>query len=546
MRPFLDRVTRQFVPVCLLCVSMCQAADDPVPNELNSAVDEPLANFPEMDSTSPFRSVSRPRRLMSSSHQDALIQRAEDAVDSARRRLLSTDINTPWQMMHGLLALRQNYQVRHNGKTISGLDWVSSGPSFENEPWFEKTQYGGRAHPYSRPWAFEGHANQCLAVLSMSALPLSYQFMTPNGPITIGDMVEHAQKTINLKDEPTWTLWALSRYLPPNATWRDASGENWSIERLVEIQTSRPLQGAACGGTHGMFALAHARNVYLRTGQPLRGVWIEAEYKIRRQISTARVQQNSNGMLSSNYFRGREYHRDFNKRMASAGHILEFLMIALPQDEIQERWVRRAIEATARDLLNNRKAEAKCSPLYHAVNGLNIYLDRMKLQQPPEVASSSDPDPKLRRLKNKDAGILKSVPATNISSAKPLTITAPVAGEEPHLPTQEPDSVRDLSAAARTTAIAPVPKSDQTPDSPAAVSSPANPSTSVDASVNSETGWKKSSKDDTSAPTPVGPTDELPKADNEQSPSSEPDAETPTEEPDRTDPSEDPADAEDE
>jgi len=167
MRPLLDCVTRQILPSFFVCVSVCMGADSPVLNELNSAVEEPLVNLPEVDSTSPFRSVSRRRNPNPATDQSKLIELAEDAVGSARRRLLATDINTPWQMMHGLLALRRDFQVKQNGKIISGLDWVSSGPMYEGEPWFERTQHGGRAHPYSRPWAFEGHANQFLAVLSM-------------------------------------------------------------------------------------------------------------------------------------------------------------------------------------------------------------------------------------------------------------------------------------------------------------------------------------------------------------------------------------------
>ena len=435
MRPFSGHVTRQILPVFVISVSVCHADELPVPNELNSVVEEPLVNLPEVESTSPFHSVSRPRDLSRSTSDDTLVQLVEEAVASARLRLLTTDINTPWQVMHGLLALRHEFDIRHQGEIISGLDWVSSGPTFESEPWFEKTAHGGRAHPYSRPWAFEGHANQFLAILSMSALPLNHQFQTPMGPVTIADMVEHAQKTVSLKDEPTWTLWALSRYLPSDASWRNTSGKNWSIERLVAIQTARPLRGTACGGTHGMFALAHARNVYLRTGRPLRGVWLEAEYKIRRVTHSARAQQNSNGMLSSNYFRGREYKRDFNRRMASAGHILEFLMLALAQDQLQETWVRRAIHATAEDLLNNRKSEVRCSPLYHAVNGLNIFLDRVRPQQPSEVASTTDESQDtLKPLNRENAAKLKSVPTTSISEVRPLIPEASLRAAEatPH------------------------------------------------------------------------------------------------------------------
>jgi len=420
MRPCLDsRLIRRILPLFVCCISVATADESPVLNELNSTVEEPLIYLPEAGAGSPFRSVSRPRAVTSISDDAALIKLAEDAVDSTRRRLLSVEANSPWQIMHGLLALRHNFEIKKDGKIISGMDWVASGPRFEGEPWFERTRHGGRAHPYSRPWAFEGHANQFLAVLSMSALPVDHEFQTPTGPITIADMVKHAQKTVSTKDEPTWTLWALSRYLPPNAEWRNVQGEPWSVERLVEIQTAKPLKGSACGGSHGLFAIAHARNIYLRTGKPLRGPWLEAEYKIRRHINIARVQQNGNGMLSSNYFRGREYKQDFNKRMASAGHILEFLMIALPQDELKEVWVRRAIRATSEDLLRNRKAFVKCSPLYHAVNALNIYLDRVRPAAGKVALKGMKPE--LKTVDANSAGELKSISATNISNSREET-----------------------------------------------------------------------------------------------------------------------------
>ena len=91
-------------------------------------------------------------------------------------------------------------------------------------------------------------------------------------------------------------------------------------------------------------------------------------------------------LLSSSFFKGRDYKQDFDKRMASCGHLVEFLMMALPQDKLSEPWVRRAVEATANDLMANRKAYVSCSPLYHATNGLSIYLDRVAPLTPAEIA----------------------------------------------------------------------------------------------------------------------------------------------------------------
>ncbi len=414
---------RLFLLVSVSLVSVTadgQELNDRFPNELNSDVEEPRIALPEVRRTSPFRRVSRSRRQSN----DELIELCKESVDTTARRLLSTESHTPWQIMHGLLALRHDFQIQHEGQAISGLDWVAQGQVFDNEYWFESSRHGGRAHPYSRPYAFEGHANQFLAILSMCGIELNRTFGTSSGPITMRGMINNAQKTVKEKDEPTWTLWALSRYLPSSAQWRSEDGEPWSIEKLVQIQTAKPMQGSPCGGTHGLFALAHARNVYLRQRKPLRGVWLQAEYKIRKYINTARMQQNADGTLSSNFFRGKEYDPDFNKRMASAGHVLEFLMIALPQNELGERWVRQAIEATARDLLNNRKAYVKCSPLYHSVNALNIYLDRVNPMVPADKIAKGRKEPRTAKLTPRnsvsDDPPLKSVPVTSITRSRPL------------------------------------------------------------------------------------------------------------------------------
>ncbi|MCA9086143.1 MAG: hypothetical protein KDA81_18925, partial [Planctomycetaceae bacterium] len=443
------------------------AADEKPTNEQfplrGRDVDEPQNSLSESSVQTPFQSISRTRQKS----DDPLIQLAQQAVDVTSRRFLSTDRHTPWQMMHALLGLRHEFRILHQGQPINGLDWIAEGQVFDNEYWFEKTRHGGRAHPYSRPYAFEGHANQFVAILSMCGVDLSREFGTGTGKITMRQMIQHAQATITPKDEPTWTLWALSRYLPPSARWRTENGDVYSIERLVSEQTAKPMQGAPCGGTHSLFALAHARNVYLRQGQPLRGVWLQAEYKIRKYINTARMQQNSNGMLSSNYFRGREYDQDVNRRMGSAGHILEFLMIALPQEELNSRWVRMAIEASARDVLNNKQVPIKCSPLYHTVNALNIYLDRVNPAVSPSEPATEDTAAQIadtpKPLSDVDVA-LKSVPATNISKSN--DVSEPSAEGEADVASIEPSAdstmVADTSAptAAADATVAPADKVD--------------------------------------------------------------------------------------
>lgn len=323
-----------------------------------------------------------PTRVAASSNAvesvDPLLEQVDNAIEVTSRRFLSADVHTPWQIMHGVLALRQEFLLKKGDEKINALEWIATGPYYQNMPWIEITDYGGRFHRFTTPYAFEGHPNQFLAILTMAALPADYEFVTDGRKVTISDMVRNAQMDINTAEEVTWSLWALSFWLDPDARWTNKFGEPWSIERMVQIQTQAPVFNAACGGTHGLFALSRARNAHLQTGKPLRGVWIEADQKIQRYIETARQMQNPDGTFSANYFQGPQWSSDFNTRIATSGHTLEFLMMGLPQSRLNEQWVRRSVSALAKELIDNRKSAADCGPLYHALDALVIYRDRVR------------------------------------------------------------------------------------------------------------------------------------------------------------------------
>ena len=343
-----------------------------------SAADLQIVNFLE---DSPEDSASdAPVHLtaVKRSVRDPLASTVEQAINTARRRYLDANEHTPWQIMHGLLGLRYGYYLKQDRKLVHGLTWISAGREFEGSSWFEKVGNVGRAHSFTRPYAFQGHANQFLAIISMAGIPLNHVFLTADKePVTVQDMVDNAKLEISEEDELAWTLWALSRYLPPNAEWINKKGEPWSIERIVETQVRKPINNRTyCGGTHCMFALAHARNIYLRSGQPLRGIWLEADQKIKKHIQIARKLQNRDGMFSTDYFNSRERKEDFSERIASAGHILEFVMLSASQREMRQTWVRKGVLALSKDLVQNANAAAKCGPLYHTVDGLIIFLDR--------------------------------------------------------------------------------------------------------------------------------------------------------------------------
>jgi hypothetical protein len=354
---------------------------------------------------------------------DPLARESDEAIRVTSRRFLDVDMHTPWQIVHGLLAYRQNYVIKQKGQKVNVLSWIASGPTYQGQPWFEKTSYGAHAHAYNgTPYAFQGHPNQFMAYMTMCDLPLDYQFKTSSGEMaSVRDFLKGAQMEVNDREEVTWTLWFLSHYLEPETQWINNNGEPWSIERLVQIETRKTVTAAACGGTHGLFALAYARNGYRASGRPLMGVWFEADQKVRRYAEEARLNQNGDGTFSSNFFKGPGLSSEFEKRVGSTGHILEFLCVALPQERLSEPWVRHAVSAIANDLIQNRQVSAECGALYHAVDSLMVYRTRVwpELDPAQNVVTANKP-------------ASSTAPAT---SAPPVPVVIPNAAALPSTPT---------------------------------------------------------------------------------------------------------------
>lgn len=305
--------------------------------------------------------------------EDPLMAQVEQAIETSKLRHLTARLHTPWQIMHGVLALGPDFVVKKGEKTISAVEWLSKSAEHWKTPVFEVTKHGARARPTDVPGVYEGHSDQFLAILAMHDFPPDQTLRAGDDTVTIADMVKHAQMHVNDRHEPTFTLLALSRYLDRDTRWTNKDGEDWSIDRLVRQQLKMPIAEAPCGGTHALFALAYARNRYLDCGQPAQGIWAEAEQMIAKYVAKARELQNDDGTFSTMFFKGPGHSSDFDTRLRTSGHMLEWLICALPQDELGQDWLRLAIAAVAKDLTEHQHEPVRCASLYHAVHALVMY-----------------------------------------------------------------------------------------------------------------------------------------------------------------------------
>lgn len=311
--------------------------------------------------------------------EDPLLAQVEQAIEINRHRYLIANSNSPWQIFHGILAYKHELMLRVGDQKMSAIEWVATQePRFDGRPLILATPHGAKFHPFTREYAFEGHPAQTLALLSESHLSPEFEFKLGERKVTIADFLNNTLMEINDREEITWVLWALINYLKVDAEWTDQWGRPWSIEKLVQMQVNGPVVGAPCGGNHGLFVLARARDKYLKTGRELRGVWYQADYKIKQYIEIARSLQNADGSFSSDFYRGPGYATDMKTRFNTTGHTLEFLSVGLPDQRLHEPWVRNAVHMLSRELIEARRVPVDPGPLYHSINALMNYRDRVR------------------------------------------------------------------------------------------------------------------------------------------------------------------------
>src|SRR5258707_1157665 len=128
--------------------------------------------------------------------KDPFGDQIERAIQVTSQRRLTAGVHTPWQVVHGILAQRWDLRMvkKDNPKDdVSAIEWITSGVYFDGEPLWQATPYGGRGHPFTRPYAFEGHPTQFMGYMTMANIPLEYEVRTPQKIITIADIVKDAK-----------------------------------------------------------------------------------------------------------------------------------------------------------------------------------------------------------------------------------------------------------------------------------------------------------------------------------------------------------------
>lgn len=293
-------------------------------------------------------------------------------------RPLNTGDRGPWELMHSMLSFEVNTKVLRGGprgKPVSLVGWMCF-----NQPCRQRTLMyvndGGELRVRVAP-ALQGHRGQLLSLLAQSKVRSDYPMRVEGHDLSVADLVDMEKRTCYPRTELSFKLIGLMHYLPSDSQWVNDEGMEWDMRRLVSEELRQPIRGAACGGTHRLVGLTLAYKEREQRGEPVDGEYLQAKRFVAKYQQYAYRMQNSDGSLSTEWFRGPGNKGDIDRKLQTTGHLLEWLLYAATEKELKNSRTMKAANYLANIMYSNRnKKKWDAGIQSHAIHALLLY-DRL-------------------------------------------------------------------------------------------------------------------------------------------------------------------------
>lgn len=301
-----------------------------------------------------------------------------DTLATYQRRPLNTANNTPWEVMHGFIAFGIPTQVRVGGPTgdlVNSIGWMNMGGRCRGQVMLATA---GDRLVAQKGIGVQGHSAQYLAILAQCRVALNSPIAVQSKSFTVADLVEEEKLSCKSNTELTFALIGLAHYLPTDAEWKSRDGKSWDLEKLVAEEIEQPIRGAPCGGTHRLFGLSYGCQRRLRATGRLDGHYARADKYVRDYQTFALTKlQNPDGSFSTEWFKyPADRPDDIDRKVQTTGHILEWLVASLDQQDLYQPRIVAAVEFLATSLARQPSREWKIGPMGHALHALTIYQER--------------------------------------------------------------------------------------------------------------------------------------------------------------------------
>jgi hypothetical protein len=310
--------------------------------------------------------------------------RIEGALEKIHANELSSSDGF-WTVFHGILGMGPDKTMltdAKTGKQVKAIDYICDGgelPGLKFIPTDTGLDVYTSGFKDELQFSAQGHQDQFIAEMTQWGMKRDRPFRVGKFDYTFNDFINHSTKraSVTKNQELSWAIIIISQFPPQNNEWTNNFGETLRLDQVVRYEVDASINEAACGGTHRLFGLTWAYHLHLKKGGAKDGVWLDVAAKIEQYKSLAGQFQNRDGTFSTDYFKGPGNDRDYTKRVGSTGHILEWLALAMTDQELRSPWMQNAVNALVLMILDPPQRGADGGALYHAAHGLQIYYDRV-------------------------------------------------------------------------------------------------------------------------------------------------------------------------
>ncbi|MDR3109393.1 MAG: hypothetical protein LBU65_06865 [Planctomycetaceae bacterium] len=194
---------------------------------------------------------------------------------------------------------------------------------------------------------YQNKPSQFLALLAMSNIRDNYEIRVGGKSYSIADLVASERALCRNGYNHALTLVGLSFYTESRDQWKSDTGESWSIERLVASELNRPVDQSTSEATDWLLGLATAVELYNNEGARFTPTMKLARDQVVTYHDFVLSIQNEQGLWHSEFFVKRGVDSDHYATLYASGHILRFMVLSLPENELTNPNITRAIQALA-------------------------------------------------------------------------------------------------------------------------------------------------------------------------------------------------------
>ena len=133
-----------------------------------------------------------------------------------------------------------------------------------------------------------------------------------------------------------------------------------------------------------MMGFSYAVRKRQKRGEPFTGQWLRAKKFVDAYHKYTLTLQNEDGSFSTNWFRTRGDWGGIERKLETTGHILEWLVYSLPEEDLSDPRVAKAVTCLADLMIRHRDRRWHIGSQGHALHALVLYDQRMFGRKPGE------------------------------------------------------------------------------------------------------------------------------------------------------------------